>query len=222
MLKKAKTFVFLGIASISLTSCVGTIQAVQTGIQAYQTASAGVQGFYGYKMLQSLRHAKPIFKDYDSIKVEALVFPRKNIAGFPEIFRDNLQYDIEKAIEITKTNKVVCNIEGECKGKTIVVRFVEEGYKDDLAHRLFTGGKLRGVVQYIDKDTNKILHEDRIELARNYRELFNQSLLGIELKLLKELEVEGKGDELQEAVNRMNSLDPIKPEYKQIFEKMNS
>jgi len=222
MLRKVKILTFLGVVSVSLTSCLGTIQAVQTGIEAFQTGSAGVQGFYGYKMLQSLRNAQPIFKDYDSIKVEALVFPRKNVEGFPEIFRDNLQYDIGKVVEIAKLNKVVCNAENECKGKTIIVRFVEEGYENNIANRLFTGGKLRGVVQYIDKDTNKVLHEDRVELTRNYEELFRQSLIGIEMKLLKELEVEGKGKELQEAVNKVNSLDPIKPEYKEIFKNVES
>ena len=126
---------------------------------------------------------------------------------------------LKQAVKITKTNKNVCTKDSECRGKTIVVRFIEEGYKNNIANRLFVGGKLRGRIQYIDKETGKVLHEDEIELAKNYETLFKQALTAIELKLLKELEVEGKGDELQEAVNKVNNIDPIKPEYKEIFKK---
>lgn len=220
MIRKIFAIVILIYATLftSCTETIQTIRTVQTGVHIYETVSVGYNSFYAYKMLQSLRNAKPIFKDYQSIKVEALVFPRKNMKNFPKIFQENLAYNIEQALKISELNKTVCLMDDKCIGKTIIVRFIEEGYKDDIAHRLFLGGKLKGSVQYIDKESRKILHEDKIELAKNYEELFRLSITGIEVKLLKELEVNGEGDKLQKAVNELNKINPIKPEYKEYFE----
>ncbi len=222
-MKKTNLFLpallILGLTTFSCTS------AVEQAVQAYHLASAGYHAYYTHKLWESLKTAEPIFAGYDCVKVQALVLPAETeeIQKVRNAFVDNFKYIVRKDLEAARLNNIkVCTDEGcECSGKTLIVQFKEKGYKGDILHRITVGSKLRGELLYIDGETGKVIRKDNLELAKNYKQLLWEIHLSVGSKAVKTFEVlhPNAGKELQQVVADFNKIDPIKPEYKKLFEK---
>jgi len=213
---------FITISGMAFSSCTS---AVNTAIQTYRLATTGYHVYYTHKLWESLKTAEPIFAGYDCVRVQALVLPAKTdkIQEVRGAFVDNFKHIILKDLESAKLDGIeVCtDADCSCKGKILTVQFREEGYRDDILHKITVGGKLRGELLYIDGETGRVIRKDNLELAKNYEQLLWEIHLSVGTKAIKTYEVlhPNSGKELEEIVTNFNKIDPIKPEYKELFEK---
>lgn len=210
------------IAGLMFSSCTSAVDSVVT---AYNLATTGYHAYYTHKLWESLKTAEPIFAGYDCVKVQALVLPAEgeDIQKVRDAFVDNFKYIVRKDLEAARLDNIkVCTDEGcECSGKTLIVRFREKGYKDDILHKITVGSKLRGELLYIDGETGKVIRKDNLELAKNYEQLLWEIHLSVGSKAVKTFETlhPNAGKELEQVVADFNKINPVKPEYKELFEK---
>lgn len=207
-------------SSFLLTGCVGgAVQAIESVGATFMTVRAGYQGYNAMKMAKAIRKSEPVFENYDAVRVEVLLNPREvNEKEIAEAFRDNVEWMIEKDIEVIGIEGLeVCR--EECPEKTLVVQFKEGGYGENLAQKLLAGEKLRGKLYYIDKASGKVIKEEPLEVAGSYADLIREINLSVGFKMLKSIEKEGDGEKLQKAIERFNSFNPIKEEYRELLKK---
>ena len=213
---------FITISGMMFSSCTS---AVDTAIQTYRLATTGYHVYYTHKLWESLKTAEPIFAGYDCVRVQALVLPAETdkMQEIRDAFVDNFKHIVLKDLEAARLNNIeVCtDTDCSCKGKVLTIQFREEGYRDDILHKITVGGKLRGELLYIDGETGRIIRKDNLELAKNYEQLLWEIHLSVGTKAIKTYEVlhPNAGKELEEIAADFNKIDPIKPEYKELFEK---
>lgn len=210
-MKRLTKFAVLVLAGVSLQAC-GPLQA---GYSIYQTANAATKLSHAKEMAESMRNMEPTFKDFESIRVEVLVTPR-NEADSQKIiaaFKDNVEYIVEQNFNAMDKTKKIC-WQDACNGKTIVVQFKETAYDETVMQKLFLTGSLRGSLYFIDKQSGTVVRQEKMEGAKNYHDLLGLINASVGLKVLKSIDDPKKA---QKAYDRFNELNPVKPEYKNLF-----
>ncbi|MBI1912938.1 MAG: hypothetical protein HYS21_13180 [Deltaproteobacteria bacterium] len=211
-MKKLFTVLFLGAVGVMLSAC-GPLQA---GYSIYQTANAATKLSQVKEMADSLRNQEPTFIGFENVEVDILVAPRneENSQKLVTAFKDNVEYIVEQNFEAMDSSKKVCRSE-DCDGKTIVVQFKEKAYDENVMQKLFLTGSVRGSLYFVDKQTGRVLRQESFEGAGNYGDLLRGINTSVGLKVLRSIQDPKKA---QKAFEKFNDIEPIKPEYKKLFQ----
>ncbi|SNR73673.1 hypothetical protein [Desulfurobacterium atlanticum] len=217
-----KLVVLTAVSAVMFSSCVG---AVQEAVALYDSASALNKGYHSYKMVKSLKNAPPIFKDYDCVKVQTLIIPAEagKAKELRDAFIDNFKYIVREYLKAAKLDNItVCDTDNcTCKGKTLVVQFLENGYSPNLFNRITIGGMLRGKLRYIDSESGKVLREENMEVAKDYKTLLQEIAMSVSTKAAQTALKLHPEENPEKLIDRLNKVKPIKPEYEKLFENSN-
>lgn len=205
------------IISIISTSGCAVYQLAATGVQVYSNARAVSNASYANEMAKSMRNSEPIFNDYSAISVDTLIFPREGNKGdlVTAAFKDNVRYLIDQDLKEVTPDKNICS-DASCQGKIMVVQFKESGYDANFIQKITIGDKLRGNLFFIDKESGTVIRKEDIEATANYEQILHMVHASVVTKLLKGRQFKDQ-KEAEGVVNKVNTIDPIKPEYKELL-----
>lgn len=211
-MKQLFSVLFLGFVGVSLSAC-GVVQA---GYGVYQTANAATKLSQAKEMADSFKNQEPTFVGFENVEVDVLVAPRgeESSQKLVTAFKDNVEYIVEQNFEAMDRSKKVCRGE-DCNGNTIVVQFKEKAYDETVMQKLFLTGSVRGSLYFVDKQTGRVLRQESFEGAGNYGDLLKGINTSVGLKVLKSIQDPKKA---QKAFEKFNEIEPIKPEYKKLFQ----
>ena len=102
-----------------------------------------------------------------------------------------------------------------------MLQFKEESYEANLLDKFTLGSSLKGTLYYIDAATNTVIHPDKYDLAKSYKDMLTAFHISISRKFLDHRQATGdyhEGD-VNEINANMKGFDPIKPEYKDLLMK---
>lgn len=212
-----KRLLLIAFVGVFLVSGCAVYQLASTGAQVYNNSRALSTGYHANNMAKSMRNAEPIFKDYSAITVETLISPRDGDKGDQLVaaFKDNVGYLVDQDLKEVTPDKTVCGA-ALCQGKVMLVQFKESGYDANAFQKMTMGDKLRGDLLFIDKESGAVVRKEDIEAMSNYGQVLRMVHSSVVSKLLKGRAFKDQ-KEAEAVVNRVNTIDPIKPEYKDLF-----
>ncbi len=219
-----------------LTAAFGLSLAVSS-CQVVQVAALGYGGYKAYgtyvkvkevKTIQdSTLAAKPVFLGYQSAMVEARMMPREEgkAKQVAVAFKDSLGYALEQNAALLGNNPVKVCTTGSCQGKTLVIRFEEEGYNANLAEKITLGSELKGKVLFVDLEKGDVLAEAPLRVAQNYADLIQQFNLYVGMAVVKSEsekiranDPEHLEERTKELSKKQGAINPIKPGYQDLLE----
>ncbi|WP_022846824.1 hypothetical protein [Desulfurobacterium sp. TC5-1] len=216
-----KTLVLLAaVSAVMFSSCV---QEVENAVSLYNTAVALNRGYHAYSMVDSMKNAIPVFKDYKCVKVQALIMPGKTekVKKLRSAFVDDFSYIVREYVKAAHLEDVkVCSTENctDCKGKMLVIQFLENGYSPNLFNKITMGGLLRGSLRYIDGESGRVIREEKLEDAKNYEDLLQEIAMSVGSKAAQTAITIYPDKDPQKIIDEVNKVNPIKPEYRKLFE----
>ncbi len=209
-MKRSIVVLWLGLCLLGINSCEHANKIVP-GVGLYQAGRSLTTGYHSLKMVKSMSNSGPLFQGYDYVRVETMIAPRDEEAQIKiaDAFSDNMKYLLNEDLEATGVKTVLCS-SSPCEGRVIVVQFKEKGYDESLVQKIFIGDKIRGSLYFIDQETGTVIREENFESISTYKDMFHLMHSSFSLKMLKEIT---DSDEMKAASDRVNEIDPIKPEY---------
>lgn len=213
VVKVVLSFVF----SVLLSGCLSTLQTVNSARGIYNNTKAGVTAYHSYDTVKAIAQAEPLFKEYDSVKVDVKLAPRESglEKDLASAFDDNVEYVVQENSRISDLSVSLCN--DICSGKTIVVQFKEAAYNSNIVQAITVGGKLRGKLYYTDYESGNVIKEEKLEVAENYEGLLKRIHASVGSKMIKSMD-DPEGERAEEVAEKFNKFNPVKPEYRELFQ----
>lgn len=189
--------------------------AVNTASSVYSNVKAGMGAKSAYTTVKDMKDAQPVFVGYTAVVATAEVAPRKEIAGFPEAFADNMRYLVTESARAVSAPIQACVSVQACGGRVLAIQFTEDGFNRNLVERVTMGDRLRGKLVYMDLAGGRVIAEKRIEGVEDYTAmmgLIRGSLAAAMLKSFPPTPDSGKT-----AADSLNRIASIKPGYEKLF-----
>ncbi len=205
------------VAAVRLAVGVSVIAAllqgcstVSTGMRVVNNVRAGSVAYDAYSMGKEFKDGEPLFSGYDAAVSVAELHPRDGGVNTQAAFEDNMVYIVQQTAGIVGGAVSACADLAHCSGAHVLIVQFREQVPANVVQRLASGDKIRGVLDFTDAQSGRLVAERKVADATTYVDASTQVERIVAVAMLRSFPGKDSAG-TKSRMDALNSFDPIKP-----------